>query len=261
MACHIQHRDSRDVHKDNQTHGCTFPQTHKHTPGTEVSGEQRQGRLHQPPHLPRGPNQSVNTRKMEAVIYLQPNRLPAAVLLREKEMDPPLRLHPQAKISHIIFPQPLCWRVFLFFILFIFYLFTASSLQLKYMFVFLLFLTAFFFSYFPFSLLVLQEQLNVFIFSAQRMINAPRQKWSFATVSPLCFIYSLSHLVAPIPPHVCQGWMKIRVMERHSDPDPASRSEPFVMATTPALSSKATRNWSQGGGACTWTCAQQRGLG
>lgn len=42
--------------------------------------------------------------------------------------------------------------------------------------------------------------------------------------------------------------MGIRVMEHHCDPGPISGSEPFIMATTPALSSKAALDWSWGGG-------------
>lgn len=96
--------------------------------------------------------------------------------------------------------------------------------------------------YFPFSARLIH-------FSGKGLQHS---RFSLSTVFP--------HLVASIHPHKFQRQMKIRVMKHRCNPDPASRSEPFVMAMTLALSSKAARNWSSGG-APAHICAHRHGLG
>lgn len=97
----------------------------QHTGGGEVPGEQRYGRLHQPLHLPRGPNQSVNTRKWRLSSTSSPTASPSTIFLclfhRENvcerarggvKKDRSFSTPPSSTVSNIIFfrhhvPEPL----------------------------------------------------------------------------------------------------------------------------------------------------------
>lgn len=130
---------------------------------------------------------------MEAVIYLLPNRLPADTFLLlpssrgGEKKDGSFPTAPSStNIPCIIFSQlslvslsPSQPRV-------------CSWIQQLKLF-FSSFSTAFYL--FSFFITCAPRVAECFHFSAQHMINAPQRKCRFATVSPLRFINSLSHLL------------------------------------------------------------------
>lgn len=172
----------------------------------------------------------MNARRREAVSDLQPRRLPAAGLLRKDPSPRSPSTHPDSS-HHIL---SLRWTLFYFYrTLFHPHLCSFSTTAHRYVFLFLL---EQHFKSFSFFMACGPRVAECFHYSAQHMMNTP-------AVVEFCsrLLYLQPSLLT-----VCQEWIQkeIRVRKGRSDPDHASRSEPFVMATTPALCSKATHNCS-----------------